>query len=39
MAKGAERETTDGMTAHGYYDDHSEYQRKVAETGSALARG
>ena len=27
------------MTAHGYYDDHSEYQRKVAETGSALVRG
>ena len=38
MAKGAEREATDGMTAHGYYDDHSEYQRKVAETGSALVR-
>jgi cyclopropane-fatty-acyl-phospholipid synthase len=30
--------TTDGMSGRGYYDDHSEYQRKVAETGSTLVR-
>ncbi|MGQ0804515.1 MAG: hypothetical protein ACT4PI_11720 [Actinomycetota bacterium] len=28
--------TTTGMKGGGYYDDHSEYQRRVAETGAAL---
>ena len=30
--------TTDGMTGGGYYDEHSEYQEKVAESGSGLVR-
>jgi cyclopropane-fatty-acyl-phospholipid synthase len=28
--------TTEGMKRGGYYDDHSEYQRSVAESGAAL---
>ena len=28
--------TTDGMKGEGFYDDHSEYQRRVAATGAAL---
>jgi S-adenosylmethionine-dependent carboxyl methyltransferase len=30
--------TTEGMKRGGYYDDHSEYQRKVAATGDELIR-
>ena len=30
--------TTDGMKRGGYYDEHSEYQEKVAESGSGLVR-
>jgi hypothetical protein len=36
MPKAVEESTTEGMTAGGHYDAHSEYQRRVIESGDKL---